>query len=491
MYLALAMVCFFVTITKPASPLHRAFGFDVSDGRFYYAYLPSLVLDGDLDFSNQIREHWETSFDPELLSRRTERGLVQNRYPIGMALSAAPGFLAGHAVACALHPLLGWDSVAPDGYSPPYQLFSFLWLTLLGVGAICLADFLLRNCFGCSPGATVLGTLVYWGGSPLLYYMTREPFMAHVASSFWVNLCLVQLYLLGRKNPPGELTPVRAFLVTVSFSMALICRPTNFFLAPFFLYALARLVRTGQLGRLPRVVPAAVLGVAPLAAQSLVWHAMTGFWIHYSYRAQGFYWLEPALWQTLFSSRHGLFFWSPLLILAVPGFAWRLASTGRRPEPFLVCSLAGLAILWYMNSAWHCWWFGAAFGARAFVEGAAILAAGCALLFDRARQLPRSVHVFGLGVIAAGLLGEVTLVGLYAKGWIPHDGYLFQEQPADGLATSGPVAGAESAASAADDRAESAGGSEESEAGTSPPKRESATSTRAEPATSVIRPTPP
>jgi hypothetical protein len=27
------------------------------DGRWYFAYLPSLVIDGDLDFHNQISEH--------------------------------------------------------------------------------------------------------------------------------------------------------------------------------------------------------------------------------------------------------------------------------------------------------------------------------------------------------------------------------------------------------------------------------------------------
>ena len=52
------------------------FNFVVSDGRGYYVYLPSLVIDGDLDFANQIREHWDTDFRPELLQDRTERGYV-------------------------------------------------------------------------------------------------------------------------------------------------------------------------------------------------------------------------------------------------------------------------------------------------------------------------------------------------------------------------------------------------------------------------------
>src|SRR4051812_8274756 len=61
------------------------FNLVTSDGRFYYAYLPSLLIDGDLDFTNQIREHWGPEFSPALLESRTERGFVRNKYPIGLA----------------------------------------------------------------------------------------------------------------------------------------------------------------------------------------------------------------------------------------------------------------------------------------------------------------------------------------------------------------------------------------------------------------------
>jgi hypothetical protein len=425
LYAIIALLLFAISLIKPASPLRQPFGFVVSDGRSYYVYLPSLVLDGDLDFANQIREHWEVDYDPGLLDNRTEQGYVANKYPIGVALSAAPGFLAGHAVACLLHPVLGWQSLAIDGYSPPYQFLSFSWITFLGIASLCLVDFLVSNCFRIGPVATFLAVVVCWASSPLLYYMTREPFMAHVVSCFWVNLCLVQLFLLGRKHPGGVVQAWRLFVLTAALAMALVCRPTNVFLAPFFVYVLSRLAKTGQLGRLIRVIPAIATGMLPVALQAFVWKRMTGHWVYYSYGAEGFDWLHPAAWQTLFSSRHGLFFWSPLLLLAMAGLTWRLVATGRRPEPFLVCSLLALLSLWYFNSAWHCWWFGDAFGGRAFIEGIAVFAAGFAFLFDRAYLLPRPARVLGSGVLAMGILGQFALVGLYAKGWIPHDGYLF------------------------------------------------------------------
>jgi hypothetical protein len=424
-YFALAISLFLLSIFKSASPLGRPFSFVVSDGRYYYVYLPSLLLDGDLDFTNQIREHWETDFDARLLKARTELGYPGNKYPVGVALSVAPGFLAGHVTACVLHAVTGADCVAPDGYSPPYQLLSFLWILMLGVLSLCLTDYLLSNCFGIAPGLTLLATLACWAGSPLLYYMLREPFMAHVVSGFWVNLCLVQLYLLGRKHPPAEVTPGRLFSLTGAFSMALICRPTNVFLAPFLVYVLSRLIRAGQLGRLARMAPAALPGLIPLAIQALVWRNMTGHWVFYSYGRVRFDWLHPAAWQTLFSTRHGLFVWSPLLFLGVAGLWWRLVSRLRRPEPFVVCALLSLVVLWYFNSAWPTWWFGDAFGARAFIEATVVFAAGLAFLFERARSLPKAVRLTGWAILAASVLGELTLAGLYARGLISHDGYLF------------------------------------------------------------------
>jgi hypothetical protein len=424
-YFTLAVSLFLLSIFKSASPLAKPFSFVVSDGRFYYVYLPSLVLDGDLDFSNQICQHWETDFSAGLLRARTELGYVRNKYPIGVALSVAPGFLAGHATACVLHAVFRSEWVAPDGYSAPYQLLSFVWILMLGVCSLCLTDYLLSNCFAVQPGPTFVATLACWAGSPLLYYMLREPFMAHVVSGFWVNLCLVQLYLLGRKHPAGEVSAGRLFTLTAAFSMALICRPTNIFLAPFFIYVLSRLARSGQFARLVRTAPACIPGLAPLAMQALVWRHMTGHWVFYSYGRMRFDWLHPAAWQTLFSTRHGLFVWSPLLFLGVTGLWWRLVSRVRRPEPFVLCALLSLLTLWYFNSAWPTWWFGDAFGARAFIEATVVFAAGLAFLFERASSLPRPVRLTGWGLLAAGVLGELTLAGLYARGLISHDGYLF------------------------------------------------------------------
>src|SRR5947209_10732552 len=89
-----ARLCFYLTITFAFLPLTvllgrldgvrqgTRFNLVVSDGQGYYVYLPSLIIDGDLDFSNQVRQTWRPADAAEWLARRTERGYVHNKYPI-------------------------------------------------------------------------------------------------------------------------------------------------------------------------------------------------------------------------------------------------------------------------------------------------------------------------------------------------------------------------------------------------------------------------
>jgi hypothetical protein len=400
------------------------FNFVVSDGRGYYVYLPSLVIDGDLDFSNQIREHWDGDYHPPLDQWRSERGLVKNSYPAGVALTLAPSFLAGHAAARGCHALTGGAWCVPDGYSAPYQLFNLAFLLALGVAALALTDRLLTGAFGLAPVTTAAAVVAYWLGSHFLYYHFREPFMAHLAGTFWVTASVFLVWRLVEGLPEGRLSSWRLFLLAFSTSMALVCRPTNAFLLPFHVYLLAAILRHGLLVRLLRALPAALAGLTPLGVQMLIWKEIYGHFVVYSYDSVGFHWLEPAGWQTLFSSRHGLFFWSPLLLFAAGGVLWRVARAGRRAEPLLVCFVAAFLILWYCNSCWECWSFGDAFGGRAFLELTSFYVLGLAFAFEAVRRAGRLGRgAFATGLVVA-LLYNIVLMGLYISHRIPRDGYL-------------------------------------------------------------------
>ena len=71
------------------------------DDSHYYCWLPSVVIDHDVDFSNQIANSRTLTPDARkfgLAQARTPTGLLPNKYPPGWALGSLPFFLAGKTV---------------------------------------------------------------------------------------------------------------------------------------------------------------------------------------------------------------------------------------------------------------------------------------------------------------------------------------------------------------------------------------------------------
>jgi hypothetical protein len=372
------------------------------DGRFYFAYLPSLIIDGDLDFENQIREHWDVAFQPELLNNRAPTGLIRNKYPIGLALTLLPAFFVGHALA-----LTGSGGIPADGYSWPYQVACQGWIAFLLWRALGRIDRIMTAALSVPPGPTLLGLVVLVLATPCGYYAWREPFMVHIASLFWCTEVAA-----AATNPSPQ---PRSFWAWLAFSagMAIVCRPTNVFMLPVLVYGVNRLLRREGGSRSLAWLPLASVGLVPIGLQLVTWKTLEGHWVTYSYQDEGFFWTEPALLGTLVSSRHGLFLWSPVLFFALLGLCRRMR------EPLVWCWSLGALLLWYANSAWHCWWFGDAFGARAFLELSGLFGVGLGLLFDSLKNSPRMAAATATLAISCNMI----LMVLYITGRIPASDY--------------------------------------------------------------------
>jgi hypothetical protein len=400
------------------------FTFIRADGRAYYLYLPSLVVDGDLDFSNELKNPWNRDYQPLDPADRTPLGYINNKYPIGLALTITPPFLVAHGISRAVFALTKWKGVQPNGYTVLYQLFCAGFIMALGVLLMVFVDSLLTGRFGLDGDVTALAILAYWAGSHFAYYFFREPFMVHIVSAFWITASILLTDRTLSHLDQNALFLRDWMLLTVSLAMAVACRPTNILLFPFLLYLLYQVGQRRLLRRLFKLAPMCLPGLMPLLIQMLVWHHATGHLIFYSYGDEGFLWSRPALWQTLFSSRHGLFFWSPLLGFAIIGMGSYINRDGGLRNSFFCCYLMSFAVLWYFNSAWHMWWFGDAFGARAFLELSSFFILGLSLFFGRIRQssiMIKSIAVIGI-LMCIGY--NYLLMGLYILSRIPRGDYL-------------------------------------------------------------------
>jgi len=400
---------------------HPEFNFIHADGRAYYVYLPSLILDGDLDFRNQM-DQWRIGFTPLNPDHRTSTGFVFNKYPIGLALSLLPAFLVGHLLAASIHALTASPFAALDGFSAPYQCACLVAILAYGIATLAIADRWLVERFRVPGWCAAAAVVSFWVGTNYAYYSFREPFMAHVVSAFWVTLAADRAVRLLEQLAEG-VAPRPLFWLTAATAMAVVCRFSNVVLVSFLVEIASDVLRKGRIVALLRALPVALLGLVPLALQLLVWRSMSGVTFIDPYPDEGFTnWARPHLLDTLFHSRHGLFYWSPLLLLAAIGIAVRLQHYRLR-DPLLRGYLGAFLLLWYLNSAWYAWWFGESFGARAFLELAGLFIVGLGLAFDAARASV-ATSAATMAIALFGIAWNWLLVALWAlsrirKGWDP------------------------------------------------------------------------
>ena len=420
-FLGLFFLCSSTILSALQMHYDGIFTFIRSDGRAYFMYLPSLVLDGDLDFSNELHNPWNIGYQPLNPEDKTELGFIRNKYPVGLALTITTPFLLAHGVSKGLYRLTDWPAFAPNGYSLLYQILCAGFIMALGVITMIFADRLLTVRFRLTGEIVATSVFTYWLGSHYAYYFFREPFMVHIVSGFWVTASILLVDRMLARLGNNELSRRDCFLLALSLSMAGVCRPTNVFVLPFLLYLGYQLGQRGMLTRLLKMAPVCLIGLVPLGIQVAVWRQTTGNFISWSYGEEGFFWLRPALAQTLLSSRHGLLFWSPVLGFSALGFVF----SSKRYRGFLSCFFLSFVLLWYLNSSWHSWWFGDSFGARAFLELSSLFILGLGLFFEHIRHSTRTITIMASGAIVLSICYSWSLIAVYILSRIPRGDYLF------------------------------------------------------------------
>jgi hypothetical protein len=370
------------------------------DGNACYSWLPTLLIDGDLDFRDDLRDLYAPdSADGQYMP--TPRGTVATKCPIGVALVELPGFLVGHAIARAV-------GAPADGVSMPYQCAVAAWLlALFGLGFVAFFAALLR--FGVRAPVALAFTAMEIGATNLLHYVAKEPAMPHAVNVTLVN---VFVWVASRRGGIGA-DAVGGLLM----GWLLICRNATGLLIPWLVTLLPRRRRTAGDWM------ALAAGIAlPVLLNAWAFRHVYGQWTFRTYGDEGFQPSLTGLFGCLLGVRHGLFLFNPwylvLLVLTVLG----VREQGERRSWFLAAMLS-FALLWAFNGTWWCWWFGASYGNRAFVESLPMLTlCGAAAADRRLGAWPPRVRL-----AAAACAGALVAANLYLWG-----GYLLLRYPADG-----------------------------------------------------------
>lgn len=334
-----------------------------SDGRGYYAYLPSLVLDRNLAFEKAIA--WEQArFDTVYANDYLHAvpGGTINKYFPGSALLLSPFY----AVAAQL----GSDN--QTGYESHFQYAVIIgaWFYLFFACFFCVG-FLRSYHINNRVIAGLLPALFF--GTSLFHYTHFEPLMSHVYGFFALSgfFYFSRKFLVKGQSRFGILMGLFlgfAVVIRPTHLVAVTALPLLFHPRPFSELASSYWIKKVVLPFLGLLGPLVVLFTA-IYLQSQQFSPMT-------YKGEGFYFLKPQLFEVLFGFRSGVFLYAPLLFLGV--FAFFKKPTFHRGAWFF-----SFSVITYVIASWWNWYYGDSFGHRAFIDFYLLLALPLAYVFQR------------------------------------------------------------------------------------------------------------
>jgi len=392
--------------------LHLAGGRLGGDGVMYYVQLRSLLEDADIDLTNEYSHYGLIERSDLRVPTRT--GLRRSIFSIGPALAWAPFFGVGEAVARAER--AAGREADLSGYGPSHVNAVALGSFLYGFAALLLIHDLLRRHF--TQGIALAAVCLVWAGSFLHWYMVHQPTMSHAPSACAAALA-IGWWDRWRSGP----TPRGSFALGLAIGVAMCLRWQNgvFLVLPALdLLRAASRRPPGPAASAP--CAAALAGGALLGAlpQMLVWHALYGMWLlPYPPHGADFVRLgHPYVFQTLFSSRHGLLSWTPLLWAGFVGFVPLL----RRRAPLAAPLVVPLVLMTYVNMCSGDWWAGGSFSNRRFDSLLAPFALGLAACLEVGTRYLRRRPQVALALLALPIvLWNAGLWEQLRRGWIARE----------------------------------------------------------------------
>ena len=372
------------------------------DGVGYYAYLRSILIDHDLHFeddylaANRSFVISKTDGQDHLLpTLYTKTGYVENHFAVGPAILWAPAVVVIHGIVLLADKWGG--HIAADGYSRPYLLTLAVTTACYGFLSLFLAYRIARKYF--DDQSAFLATVGIWMASSLPIYMYFNPSWSHAISAFTVSL-----YLWYWERTKLERTTWQwVILGSLAGLMGNVYYP-NAILLIFPALEIGYLLLQGK-----RVQGAVAVTIENLAVRcgifSVVFLASllptfitrkiiygnpfeTGYPPVWSWN-----WTSPALLKVLFSSDHGMFSWTPILIFAVIG----LILLVQRDVLLGLGSIITFFAFYYFIASYPDWDGISSFGNRFFVSLTPIFILGLsALISSFASWFGNRARAFGL-----------------------------------------------------------------------------------------------
>ena len=329
-----------------------------ADGKGYYDYLPATFIYHDLNFSHVDTlqtKLYGPNYTKDYLKTVNQKKV--NKYFPGAAILWTPFFFGAHYYA------INYDGIA-NGYSWPYQraiyfaAIFYLWIGLMFLRkTLILLDVKLWIVF--------LIQLLFTLGTPLLYYVQFEPAYTHVysfalISSFtYFSFKFIQNQKLKDVVIAGFILGFIVIVRPVNL-LALLIIPLYFHSFNEFIMFVSRLFTE----YLKPLLIAFIVFTLVISLVPFLWHFQTGQFFIWGYQEEGFNFLDPEIFNFLFSLKRGAFVHTPLLLIATIGgiYSWIKTHKIYNALSFLII----LYLIIYILSSWWSWHYGSSFGSRPY-----------------------------------------------------------------------------------------------------------------------------
>lgn len=269
------------------------------DAKDYYSYLVATFINHD--FLHQSGQSW--------FILKTDSGII-NVHSVGVSLLLLPFFAIAYFYAQVFDfPL--------DGFSYPFQVSVGLAALLYAViGLVYLKKLFQLNNISDKTSSIII--LLIFFGTNLIQYTLSEAGMSHVYSFSLISIFLFHSckFVLTNKNK-------NLFFSGLILGLILLVRPNNIFII-FSVFIWFKNMKECklffyQLFRNKLFYFSFLATVSLVFIQSAIWFLQSNSFFHNTYKADGFYWLKPQIFQMLFGFEAGFFVYTPLCFLFLIG----------------------------------------------------------------------------------------------------------------------------------------------------------------------------
>ncbi|HXM95664.1 MAG TPA: glycosyltransferase family 39 protein [Candidatus Dormibacteraeota bacterium] len=402
------------------------------DGVGYYAFARALLIEHRLNFEKDYQSANASFRDPRLDQNgqpkdtfRTPTGHLDNHFTVGPAILWSPFLLLAH-LGVFLARAMG-SSVAADGFSAPYRIAMALATAVYGFFGLLLSFRIARHYV--AERWALLATIAIWCGTSLPVYIYFNPSWSHAHSAFAVAL------LLWYWHATRAARTLRQWLLlgVLAGLMLNVYYPNAMVLVVLVVegarqYGAAFSTRSDAPDRLPlpdvlgRHLLLAIVLVVCLLPTFITRHIIYGSGLESGYiPLKNWLWRSPVFLAVLFSSNHGLLFWTPILLLAIVGLCIFWRRTPRVGGPFLAAFLA-----FYVFIACYPDWAGiSSYGNRFFVSLTPLFIVGLSVFLDWLEQFfhsRRAALATACAVIAGFILWNAGLIFQWGTHLLPARG---------------------------------------------------------------------